>query len=56
MNTQGILKRYLEKEISLYVELGDSTRMVRGILLGYNSGYIVKTRFGINIFNNIAGM
>ena len=25
----------------------------KGILLGYNSGYILKTAFGIEVFNNI---
>ena len=56
MNTNGILKRYINKEITVYVELGTSTKLVRGILLGHDSGYILETRFGINIFNNIAGV
>lgn len=30
--------------------------MVRGVLLGYNSGYIIKTKFGINVLNKIAGI
>ena len=30
--------------------------MVKGVLLGHDSGYILKTRFGVNIFNNIAGV
>ena len=56
VNTNGILKRYINKEITVYVELGSSTKMVRGVLLGHDSGYILETRFGINIFNNIAGV
>ena len=40
----------------MYVELGTQSKVVKGILLGYNSGYIIKTNAGINIFNNIAGL
>lgn len=38
------------------MELGDVSRKVSGKLLGYNSGYIVQTRNGIQIFNKIAGI
>lgn len=56
VNTQGILSRYLEKNVDLFVELGSSSRRVSGKLLGYNSGYIIQTRNGIQIFNKIAGV
>lgn len=56
VNTDGILQKYLEKDIDLYVELGTTTRRVSGKLLGYNSGYIVQTNAGIQIFNKIAGI
>lgn len=29
---------------------------MRGTLLGHDSGYILKTKFGVNIFNRIAGV
>ena len=56
MNTNSILKKYIEKDITLFVELGDMTRTVKGKLLGYNSGYILETNFGINVYNKIAGI
>lgn len=56
VNTPGILKKYLEKTIEIYVELADSTRKVTGKLLGFDSGYILETNNGIQIFNKIAGI
>lgn len=56
VNTDGILKKYIEKDIDVYVELGTATRKVSGKLLGYNSGYILQTKTGIQIFNKIAGV
>lgn len=56
VNTDGILKKYIEKDIDVYVELGTATRKVSGKLLGYNSGYILQTKTGIQIFNKIDGV
>lgn len=56
INTDGILKKYIEKDIDVYVELGTTSRRVSGKLLGYNSGYIIQTANGIQIFNKIAGV
>lgn len=56
VNTDGILKKYIEKDIDVYVELGTTSRRVSGKLLGYNSGYIIQTKTGIQIFNKIAGV
>ena len=56
VNTNSILKKYIEQQITIYVELGTQTRKVIGKLLGYNSGYILETEFGINVYNNIAGV
>jgi len=33
--------------------LGETSKKVTGKLLGYNSGYIVQTAYGINVFNKI---
>lgn len=56
ISTDGILKKYIEKDIDVYVELGTTSRRVSGKLLGYNSGYIIQTKNGIQIFNKIAGV
>lgn len=56
INTNGILQKYIEKDVDLYVELGTTTRKVTGKLLGYNSGYIIQTKNGIQVFNKIAGI
>lgn len=50
------MKKYIEKDIDVYVELGTTSRRVTGKLLGYNSGYIIQTKNGIQIFNKIAGV
>lgn len=39
--------------MELYVQLGESSKRVVGKLLAYNDGYIVKTDFGISVFNKI---
>jgi hypothetical protein len=41
------LKKYIEKDVALNVELGTTSRRVTGKLLGYNSGYILQTAKGI---------
>ena len=56
INTNGILQKYIQKDVDLYVELGTTTRKVTGKLLGYNSGYIIQTKNGIQVFNKIAGI
>ena len=56
VNTNSILKKYIEREITIFVELGETVRKVKGTLLGYNSGYILKTDAGINVYNRIAGV
>lgn len=56
ISTEGILKKYIEKDIDVYVELASTSRRVSGKLLGYNSGYIIQTKTGIQIFNKIAGV
>jgi len=36
--------------------LGQESKKVQGKLLAYNSGYIIKTDNGINIFNTVTGV
>ena len=43
VDTQSILKHFIEKEITIFVELGQETKTVKGKLLGYNSGFILQT-------------
>ena len=38
------------------MKLGTTSRTVNGTLLGYNSGYILKTEKGIEVYNNIEGV
>ena len=52
----SILKKYINKEVDLYVKLGENSRRVLGTLLGYSSGYILRTRDGIEVFNNVEGI
>lgn len=53
INKDALLQRFIEKEIKLYVKLGDQVKLAKGILLGYDNGYILKTTAGIDVFNNI---
>ncbi len=47
VNTNAILKKYLNKHIQVAAKMGDKSVTVSGILLGYNSGYIIQTANGI---------
>ncbi len=47
VNTNAILKKYLNKHIQVAAKMGDKSVKVSGILLGYNSGYILQTVNGI---------
>jgi len=47
------LKKYIDKEIELFVTLGSNSRRVSGKLLGYDDGYILETKSGISVFNKI---
>ena len=53
INTQAILKKYIDKDIEIYVKLGTTSIKVNGTLLGYNSGYILKTAKGIEVYNSV---
>ena len=53
INTQAILKKYIDKNIEIYTKLGTSSIKVNGTLLGYNSGYILKTTKGIEVYNDV---
>jgi hypothetical protein len=56
VNAEAILKRYLDKEVEIYVKLGEKSYKLTGTLLGYSSGYILKTDKGIEILNNVEGI
>lgn len=53
INTYSILQKYINKSIQVIARVGSIFVEVNGILLGYNSGYILKTTRGIQVFNNI---
>jgi hypothetical protein len=42
--------------VEIYVRLGGDSKTVNGTLLGFNSGYILKTSAGIEVYNNIEGI
>jgi hypothetical protein len=56
INTQSILQKYIDKEVVIYAKLGTTSLKVKGTLLGYNSGYILRTSAGIEVYNNIEGI
>jgi hypothetical protein len=53
INKEALLERFIEKEIKIYAKLGDQAKLVKGVLLGYDNGYILRTGGGIDVFNNI---
>lgn len=56
VNSEAILKRYLDKEVEIYVKLGEKSYKLTGTLLGYSNGYILKTDKGIEVLNNVEGV
>lgn len=56
INTEAILQKYIDKDIEITAKVGEKSTRVTGTLLGYNSGYILKTAYGIEVFNNIDGV
>ena len=56
INTRSILKKYLDKEVKVYARLGEKSLRIEGKLLGYDNGYILQTRYGIEVFNNVDGI
>ena len=56
VNTYSILEKYINKEVEVYAKLGENSFKVNGILLGYNSGYILQTKTGLEVLNNIEGV
>ncbi len=56
VNTNSILEKYINKDIEIYTKLGEKSYKLNGTLLGYNSGYILKTANGIEVLNNIEGI
>ena len=54
INKDAILKKYIEKEVMIFVKLGERSIRVSGILLGFSyGGYILQTANGIEVYNNI---
>lgn len=43
INTNSILQKYIEKQVELYVTLGNTSKRATGKLLGYSDGYILET-------------
>jgi hypothetical protein len=56
VNSYSILEKYINKEVEVYAKLGENSFKVNGILLGHNSGYILQTKTGIQVLNNIEGV
>jgi hypothetical protein len=56
INTDAILRKYIDMEVEIYVKLGEESLKVNGTLLGFSSGYILRTNQGIEVYNNIEGI
>ena len=56
ISSDSILKRYINKNILVYTRLGEKSYKYNGTLLGYSSGYVLKTANGIQVLNNIEGV
>lgn len=50
------MQKYIEKKVVVYAKLGERSLRVEGKLLGYNSGYILETTYGIEVFKNVEGI
>ena len=50
VNTQAILKKFINKEIEVFVKLGQNSDRIKGTLLGYSRGFILKTSKGIEVY------
>lgn len=56
VDTNSILKQYLNKNIEVSGKFGDKSVRINGTLLGYSNGYILKTHYGIEVVNHIDGI
>lgn len=53
INTDAILRKYIDKDIEICAKVGGNSTRVNGTLLGFSSGYILKATRGIEVYNNI---
>jgi hypothetical protein len=56
INTEAILKRFINKNVTVFGRVGSASRKVTGTLLGYQSGYVLRTADGIEQLSNIDGV
>ena len=57
MGKGAVLKKYLNKNITIYVKLAD-TRVVdiTGKLLAYSPSYILQNRDGVQVYDDVKGI
>lgn len=56
VDTNSILKQYLNQNVEVFAKIGHDSVRIYGVLLGYSSGYIIKTSQGIQVVNHIDGI
>ena len=56
VNRDGVLDKYIDQEITVYVDMVDTSRRVTGKLLGFKSGYVIETFQGVEMFESIIGV
>lgn len=56
VNTDALLKKYINKQLEIIAVFKDGNKKINGKLLGYNSGYIMQTPYGIEQVNSIEGI
>ena len=56
INVPELLQKYIEKEVELWVTLGEESKIVKGKLLGFRDGVILATSNGIQTFKNPDGV
>ena len=47
VNTNGILDKYINEQVTIFVDMVDTTKRVTGKLLGFKEGVILQTSFGV---------
>lgn len=57
VDKSGVLKKYLKKEISVYVKLADNKVVkVTGKLLAYSPSVILQNMDGVQIYDDVKGV
>lgn len=50
------MKDYIGKDITLFVNEGQTSKTVTGTLLSYSPAFLIKTATGVNIYDTVQGV